>query len=65
MIKDSTESIVNSFQNIENLKKLWNVFVRDENIPGKESVDALEPTEEEIIAEIKRFDNQQNKEDEE
>lgn len=60
MIKDSTESIVNSFQNIEHLKKLWNVFVHDENIPGKESVDALEPTEEEIIAEIERFDNQQN-----
>lgn len=64
MIKDSTESIVNSFQNIEHLKKLWNIFVRDENIPGKESVDALEPTEEEIIAEIERFDNQQNEEDE-
>ena len=65
MIKDSTESIVNSFKNIEHLKKLWNVFVRDENIPGKESVDALESTEEEIIAEIERFDNQQNEEDEE
>lgn len=65
MLKESAESIVNSFENTDKLKKLWNIFVRDENIPGKESVDALEPTEEEIIAEIERFDNQQNKEDEE
>jgi hypothetical protein len=65
MLKESAESIVNSFTNTDNLKKLWNIFVRDENIPGKESVDALEPTEEEIIAEIERFDNQQNEEDEE
>ena len=65
MLKESAESIVNSFQNINELKKLWNIFVRDENIPGKESVDTLEPNEEEIIAEIERFDNQQNEEDEE
>lgn len=65
MLKESAESIVNCFKNTDELKKLWNIFVRDENIPGKESVDALEPNEEEIISEIERFDNQQNKEYEE
>lgn len=52
MIKDSTESIVNSFQNIEYLKKLWNIFARDENIEGRKSLEELEPTEDEILAEI-------------
>ena len=52
-VRNSVNYIIDEkIHNQDLLKKIWNIFARDENIPGRKSIDDLEPTEDEILAEI-------------
>lgn len=52
-VRNSVNYIIDEkIYNQDLLKKIWNIFVRDKNIPGRKSIDDLEPTEDEILAEI-------------
>ena len=53
IVRNSLDNLIDEkLHNVDKLKKIWNIFVRDENIEGRKSLEDLEPTEDEIIAEI-------------
>ena len=59
--KNSVNYVIDEkMNNYDKLKKIWNIFVRDENIEGRKSLEDLEPTEEEILAEIAIRDAEEN-----
>lgn len=61
--KNSVNYIIDGYiNNYDELKKIWNIFVRDENIEGRKSLEDLEPTEDEILAEIVIRDAEENDE---
>lgn len=64
-VRNSVNYIIDEkINNLDLLKKIWNIFARDENIPGRKSIDDLEPTEEEILAEIAMKQAAEENEDE-
>lgn len=53
IVRNSLDYLIDEkLHNVDKLKKLWNIFVRDENIESRKSLEDLEPTEDEILAEI-------------
>ena len=53
IVRNSLDNLIDEkLHNVDKLKKIWNIFVRDENIEGRKSLEDLEPTEDEILAEI-------------
>lgn len=62
-VRNSVNYIIDrKIYNQDLLEKIWNIFARDENIPGRKSIDNLEPTEDEILAEIARKQAEENDE---
>lgn len=62
-VRNSVNYIIDKrIYNPDLLEKIWNIFARDENIPGRKSIDNLEPTEDEILAEIARKQAEENDE---
>ena len=62
-VRNSVNYIIDKrIYNLDLLEKIWNIFARDENIPGRKSIDNLEPTEDEILAEIARKQAEENDE---
>jgi hypothetical protein len=61
IVKNSVNYLIDqTINNYDKLKKIWNIFVRDENIEGRKSLKDLEPTEDEILAEIAIRDAEEN-----
>ena len=53
IVRNSLDNLIDEkLYDVDKLKKIWNIFVRDENIEGRKSLEDLEPTEDEILAEI-------------
>lgn len=73
IVRNSLDNLIDEkLNNVDKLKKIWNIFVRDENIEGRKSLEDLEPTEDEIFAEIamkqaaeESAEDEDNEEDEE
>lgn len=64
-VRNSVNYIIDEkIYNQDLLEKIWNIFARDENIQGRKSIDDIEPTEDEILAEIAMKQAAEENEDE-
>lgn len=60
-VRNSVNYIIDEkIYNQDLLEKIWKIFARDENIEGRKSLQDLEPTEDEILAEIAIRDAEEN-----
>lgn len=59
-LRQSLNNIISKIYNFEILCKAWEIFVRDENVPGRASLADIEPTEEEIEKKMSEIEAAEN-----